>query len=242
MAHLLPVLAIVFTATVFRSAFGFGESLVGVPLLAVFVPIELAVPLSVLVSVTIAGFVVIQDHEKIHVRSARNLIGYAALGIPVGLVFLTRIDESVVKLVLGIAIMMFAVYLLNGRPLAELAADHHGWLFACGFLSGVLGGAYGLNGPPLVIYGAKRRWSAQHFRATLQAYFLVASLAGVTGYAASGLVTRQLLAYFACALPAVVPAILLGRWLNRRLQDASFFRYSYVLLLVGAVIIADSRL
>ena len=39
-----------------------------------------------------------------------------------------------------------------------------------------------MNGPPLVIYGALRRWSPQHFRATLQGYFLPASLAGLGGY------------------------------------------------------------
>lgn len=242
MTHLLPILAIIFTATVFRSAFGFGESLVGVPLLALFVPVELAVPLSVLVSVTIAAFVLIQDHANVHVRTARNLIGYAALGIPIGLLFLTRIDESIVKLALGIAIMVFALYVLTGRRLAELTEDHHGWLFVCGFASGVLGGAYGLNGPPLVIYGSKRRWNAQQFRATLQAYFLAASLVGLIGYAASGLVTRQMLGYFVSSLPVVVPAILLGRWLNSRMTDGAFFRYAYaLLLLVGAVIIADSQ-
>ena len=57
---------------------------------------------------------------------------------------------------------------------------------ACGFCAGVLGGAYGMNGPPLVIYGAMRRWSAQHFRATLQGYFLPASIIGMGGYWLAG--------------------------------------------------------
>src|ERR1041384_5395771 len=50
-----------------------------------------------------------------------------------------------------------------------------------------LGGAYGVNGPPLVVYGNMRQWSAGHFRATLQAYFLPVSLIGVLGYAIQGL-------------------------------------------------------
>jgi hypothetical protein len=32
-----------------------------------------------------------------------------------------------------------------------------------------------MNGPPLVIYGALRRWTPERFRATLQGYFLPAS-------------------------------------------------------------------
>jgi hypothetical protein len=36
----------------------------------------------------------------------------------------------------------------------ELQDDRLAWLF--GFAAGVLGEAYGMNGPPLVVYGALR--------------------------------------------------------------------------------------
>src|SRR5438093_4167617 len=39
------VLAVIFLATLIRSAFGFGEALVAVPLLALLMPVEEAVPL-----------------------------------------------------------------------------------------------------------------------------------------------------------------------------------------------------
>jgi uncharacterized membrane protein YfcA len=48
-------------ATLFRSAFGFGEALVAVPLLALLIPVEEAVPLATLVSITVAAVVVAQD-------------------------------------------------------------------------------------------------------------------------------------------------------------------------------------
>jgi uncharacterized protein len=40
---ILPVLAVIFVATLIRSAFGFGEALVAVPLLALLMPVEEAV-------------------------------------------------------------------------------------------------------------------------------------------------------------------------------------------------------
>lgn len=234
-------MVIVFVATVFRSAFGFGESLVAVPLLALLMPLDVAVPLSVLLSVTIAGFVVVQDHKKIHFKSAANLIIYALLGIPAGLWLLTHVPELPVKVFLGLVILAFAGYLLSGTRLKELKSDNAWWLFGCGLLSGILGGAYGLNGPPLVIYGAKRRWSAQHFRATLQAYFLVASMTGVVGYWISGLLTKTLVNYYLWALPAVVPAVLIGRKVNAMMQGDRFFRYSYIVLIgLGALLILNT--
>ncbi len=57
---LLLVLAIVFVATVIRSAFGFGEALIAVPLLGLCMPLRVAAPLAVLLSIAIAA-VVAQD-------------------------------------------------------------------------------------------------------------------------------------------------------------------------------------
>src|SRR6185312_3742890 len=178
----INILSVIFIATIFRSAFGFGESLIAVPLLALWLPLNVAVPLSVLVSVTIAGVVVVQDWRKIHFRSAGGLIFYTLIGIPLGIWLMQSADERIVKVILGLIIIIFSIYLLIGKRLSELKTNSFPWLFGCGFLAGILGGAYGLNGPPLVIYGAKKRWSAQHFRATLQGYFLIASMIGIIGY------------------------------------------------------------
>ena len=42
-----------------RSAFGFGEALVAVPLLALVMPVTVAAPIAALVSITVAAIVVI---------------------------------------------------------------------------------------------------------------------------------------------------------------------------------------
>src|SRR5438477_2639246 len=89
------VLAVVFLATLIRSAFGFGEALVAVPLLAMLIPVEEAVPLATLVSITVAGVVIAQDWHKIHVRSAGWLVISTFFGIPLGLWVLTAIAETV---------------------------------------------------------------------------------------------------------------------------------------------------
>ena len=238
---LLPVLAICFVATLVRSTFGFGESLVAVPLLALFIPLEVAVPLGVLISILVAAVVVVQDREHIHFASATWLVASALLGIPLGLAILVCLDPNAVKLALGCLVVAYSAYGLVARRTPRLEGDSRPWLFGCGLLSGVLGGAYGLNGPPLVIYGNLRRWDAPQFRATLQAYFLPASLLGATGFAVKGLITTSVLRYFACALPVVVPAMVLGHFLNRRLQGAGFFKFVYAgLIVTGALLIVHS--
>lgn len=159
------VLAVIFVATLIRSAFGFGEALVAVPLLALLIPVEVAAPLAVLVSITVAAVIVLEDWHKIHFGSAWRLILSTLFGIPLGLLLLTAVPGPVVKAVLAIVIITFSGYCLARRTPLELRDDRLAWVF--GFGAGVLGGAYGMNGPPLVVYGTLRRWPAEQFRATL---------------------------------------------------------------------------
>jgi uncharacterized membrane protein YfcA len=233
----------VFAATLVRSAFGFGEALIAVPLLAFCIPIREAAPLAVLVSITIAAVVVVQDWRHIHLRSAGWLVLSTLFGLPLGLLLLTSSPEYLVKAVLGGLILLFALFCLAGNLKFQLHHDSRKWLLVCGFLAGILGGAYGMNGPPLVIYGSLRNWTAQHFRATLQAYFLPASVLGMCGYLSAGLWTHAVTHDYLLCLPALPPAVLLGRAVNHRLSPAAFSRYIYVgLAAIGLALVTQSFL
>lgn len=237
-ATTLYVLAVILLATLIRSTFGFGEALVAVPLLALRIPVAVAAPVAVLVSVSVAGLIVAQDWRHIELRSASWLIASALLGIPLGLLLLTRASDHIVRLLLGLVIVGFSLYSISARTTLHLEADRLAWLLGAGFCSGILGGAYGMNGPPLAIYGALRRWSPQRFRATLQGYFLAASLAGLAGYAAVGLWRPPVTRYFLLSLPCVFVGVVAGRWLNSRLRGDGFFRVVYAgLIVTGTVLV-----
>src|SRR5215469_6661522 len=201
------VLLVIFAATLIRSALGFGEALVAVPLLAIRLPISVAAPLAVLVSITVAAVIIAQDWRSVHVRSAGWLVVSTLFGIPLGLLLLTEGNQQLVKGALAIIIIAFSAYAFIGRRPPELHSDNRVWLLVSGFVAGVMGGAYGMNGPPLAIYGAMRRWTAQHFRATLQGYFLPASLIGMIGYWLAGLWTSEVTRYYLLSLVVVLPAI-----------------------------------
>lgn len=235
------ILIIAFIATLVRSTFGFGESLIAVPLLILFIPIEIAVPLSVLMSILVAAIVVVQDRKQIHFKSAKWLIIFAVLGIPIGLLLLVYGNENIVKAILGILIILFSLYSLLSKNKIQLKSDNKAWLFICGFLSGIFGGAYGLNGPPLVIYGNLRNWAPKNFRATLQAYFLPASTIGMLGFWYQGLWNSTVTYYFFISIPAIIPAIFLGRYLNHQLKDGTFLKYIYIgLIMIGTILLSQS--
>jgi hypothetical protein len=149
---ILPVIIILFLATLVRVILGFGEALISVPLLALIMPVEQAAPIAVLVSITIALIILVKDWRKVHFRSAGWLIVSTLFGIPVGLLLLKTVPEASVKAILGMVIVAFSVHAFRSRRRYVLRNDRFAWLF--GFQAGVLGGAYGMNGPPLAIYGS----------------------------------------------------------------------------------------
>ena len=71
----LQVLLVVFVASLIRSTFGFGEGLLAVPLLALIIPTEITAPVAVLLSITTAAMVVVQDWRKVHVSATGWLHG-----------------------------------------------------------------------------------------------------------------------------------------------------------------------
>ncbi len=237
----LPVLAVIFLATTIRSTFGFGEALVAMPLLVFVIPVPVATPLVALLSITVAAVVIAEDWRKVHFRSAGWLVLSALCGIPFGLLLLISADERIVKLVLATVILAFSIGCLCGLWRFELKSERLTWVLGFGFFSGVLGGAYNMNGPPLVIYGMLRRWSSERFRATLQGYFLPASLVGLYGYWAAGLWVPAVTHYYLTSLPLVLAAIFLGRTINRRMKEQSFVRYVHIgLVMVGATLLIQS--
>lgn len=235
----LLVPAVLFLATLIRSTFGFGEALVAVPLLALLIPVKVAAPIAVLVSVTVALIIVVQDWRKVHATAAIRLVLPTLLGIPLGLLVLRNAAEPLVKGALAAVIILFSAWSLLSRSRREWKDDRYAWLF--GFGAGVLGGAYGMNGPPLVIYGTLRRWSPQHFRATLQGYFLPASFAGLCGYWAGGLWTPSVSRLYLLSLAPVVVATFLGRFINRRIAPHRFLVYVHAgLIAIGVLLLAQA--
>ena len=231
----IQILAVLFLATFVRSTLGFGEALIAVPLLALFIPIKVAAPVAVLISITVAATALIQDWRHVHVRSAGWLVAATLIGTPLGLLLLTQANGEVVKVCLGLFIAGFSAYSLLHGTRVVVKDDRLAWPF--GLLAGILGGAYGMNGPPLVMYGTLRGWSPQRFRATLQGYFLPASTASMVGYWLAGLWSAEVTRYYLMSLPCVLVATFLGRALNGRIDTRTFVRCVNFGLLVVAVML-----
>ena len=231
------VIGVVFAAAFVRSALGFGDAVIAMPLLTMVIGLKTASPLVAFIGPTISVLVLARGWRKVDLKPAVRLIAASALGIPVGVYGLARLPEEPLKVALGALILFYGVFGL-ARPGARIRSER-AWLpWLVGGTAGVLGGAYNTNGPPVVAYGMLRGWPPESFRATLQGYFLPTGLAILAGHGLAGLWTAAVLESFAYSLPGIVLGVLLGGLLNKKLTHRAFTRLVYAsLVIMGAVML-----
>ncbi len=232
---ILPILAIVFLATLVRSTFGFGDALVAMPLLALVLPVRIAAPVMAFVGPTIAFSLLARERRQVDSKSALKLIIFTLAGIPFGLIFLKNTRENIVASLLATLIILFSLYGLFSPGLFRLKNDRPAALF--GFIAGILGGAYNTNGPPVVLYGIMKGWKPDSFRATLQGYFLPTGGAILIGHGLAGMWSSTVIKIYVYALPSVFAAILCGTIISRKIPRERFYRYVYALLLMIGIVL-----
>jgi uncharacterized membrane protein YfcA len=154
----------------------------------------------------------------------------AAIGIPLGIFLLSRVDADVVTRALGAILVFYAVYNLLGWVLPSL--KHPFWAYAAGFSSGILSGAFNTGGPPVIVFAAARRWPADQFRGNLQTYFLIISVLLLAGHAISGNFTPVVWRTAVFALPALIIGQLVGVRLCRYVNADLFRKLVLVFLLL----------
>ncbi len=234
-SHTITVITIIAISAFTRSALGFGDALIAMPLLALLLGMKTATPLVALVASTIALTILVRAWRKVDLRATWRLVLSTLVGIPIGLFFLNAAPESAVKGVLGVVLIGFGLYNLVSPTLPTLRSERWSYLF--GLVGGILGGAYNTNGPPVVLYGVLRRWSPSRFRATLQGYFLPTGLTILVSHGLAGLWTATVWRLYLSALPAVLLGVLLGGWVHKSLPAGHFQKLVYASLVVMGVLL-----
>jgi len=153
------------------------------------------------------------------------------LGIPIGVVLLKNLDQTIFRLVVGLILLVYASTMLFFRNLGPVKGGGRLADGAVGFVGGVMGGVAGLSGPAPTLWCMLRGWKRDVQRAVYQSFNLVMHAATLAVYTGSGLITGRAAWMIALVAPAMVIPSLLGVRLYRRISEAMFRRV--VLALVG---------
>ncbi len=241
----LFVIGAVFLGSLMRSTFGFGDSVISMPLLALLpIPFSAAVALVGLVGFTVALFSVFTSWKHLDKRILIWLTFSTVSGIPFGLFLVQSVERRWVNLILGSLLLIYSSYSILGSSQKANRIQHQfkhpKFSLPFGFASGMLGSAYNMNGIPIVLYGTTRNWSPKEFKDNLQAHFLLSSVLIIFSHFLSGFWTREVGFYYVFSIPAVILAILLGNHLYSRIKVDKFRKFViYFIFLLGLFTLID---
>ena len=225
----LLIATIVLVAAFLQCLTGFGFALIMMPLATVILGVRTAAPTVAAVALTVYSVNLVRYRRGINPKEVLRLGIASAAGVPVGIWLLSNADEQIVMRVLGLVLFGYALYSLVQPNVPRTLS--RGWVYPAGFLAGCFGGAYNTPGPPVILYGQMRQWPREEFRAVLQALFFLNGILVVGSHALADHYSGQILSYYVYSLPALALGILVGSFVDRRIDQKRFRTIVLVMIL-----------
>ncbi len=218
---------------------GFGSALVAMPLLVMFMDVKMAVPLCMLNGLIITLFLSLQLKNHIDWKKIMPLFLGCLPGIYVGVTFLKEVNSDVIKILLGVILIAYALYGLVLRPKSRKISPT--WSYPAGFATGAIGSAFSTGGPPAIIYTTLTGWSKNDIKATLSGFFFSTGLIIAVAHAINGLTTIVVLRYFAASISFVFLGVYVGSIYYGRLKKETYVRVILgILILMGIMMIVSA--
>ena len=231
--HLGILNAVLGLAALVASVSGFGYALVAVPLLVVLLPPLQLLPVVLISWIPLALVLIAQSWRHLNPRRLLRLLAGALLGAPVGLWLLSSLAEGTMRSVIGGITLLAAGSLVvrPGRPFAREGPP----LLAAGLAGGIMGGASGISGPPIVLLGLKQGWEPRGFRVDLLCFFLLLHSSVAAGLGGMGLLSAGTLVLSLAVLPGVFLGFAAGMKLRRHIDAGMYRRLAVLLVVAGGI-------
>jgi uncharacterized membrane protein YfcA len=212
--------ATAFGAALLQAASGFGFAVLAAPLFLIFVGAQRAIQLVIIVTTALSAVVLPGLWRATAPRLFLRLTAGSLAGLPIGLAAFRHADPTVVRIIVGAAILIFALVfgLWGRRGRSEgpgLLGMSPGRDLAAGMVSGIATALVGMAGPPVLIYLLLAGLPPRTVRATLLSFFALAYAATLAAHVATVGVPAQ--TWFAAAV--LIPFALLGGLVGRPLGD-----------------------
>jgi len=219
-----------------KGALGLGLPLIAVPILALVIPIPMALAI-------LTGPIFITNvWQSMHGGNLGTvwrrfwLTGVTLIiGIGIGTQLLVRLDPVVLYFLMGSMMLLQPVIRLL-KPSFVITAEQARWGGpVVGALSGLLGGITGFYGVLLVVFLTMMRLQKDIFTATIALMFLLGGAAMGVFLASASVLTGTVLVYSLIALVPTVIGIWVGMRVRSRISQAQFEKGVTVMMVFMAL-------
>lgn len=225
----------IFLAAIVRGFSGFGFSLLSISALSlVYAPAEI-VPSIFMLEIAASLHLLPSIWKDVHWRSLLPLTIGCLLATPIGVYALANVPAPPMQVALSIFVLIATVLLWKGFALKTMPGPLA--TTAAGAASGLANGAFGIGGPPVVLFYFSSPAGNSAGRASLIAFFLITDVIGLANQSVHGIVTRDAAWRALLFLPPLIAGVWIGARSFKGTDPEKFRKVVLMLLAMIAVII-----
>ncbi len=214
-------------------------SLVAMPFVATSIPLEIAVPASTLIVLTLNLQVSWNYRKYIRWKNLRYLFIGGVFGTAMGVLLMKNVGNETLKLGMGLFMIAYAAYSLFTKDSTRKPINPR-WGVLAGFASTTLGALFGFNGPPLAIFVSCTKWPQEAAKGILGSCFVMTGTTILLGQIVAGVQNLQTLAYYAAGCPGALIGGAIGLFISRYLSQQTYNRITLLLVIVSGASISLS--
>jgi len=222
-------------AAYIRGYSGFGFSALTVTSLALILPPSEIVPTAYMLEIAASIHMLPLVWRSIDWKILRWLFFGVVMGTPFGITFLEEVPQEIMRLVIS-GIVLTASLLLWKNIRFRSSANWYS-ILAVGFFSGVINGAAGIGGLPVVLFFLSISASSTLTRSTMVAYLFISDIYAVMLPGSQQLISTELLGRTVIFLIPLFAGIYLGHRSFVKTSPESFRKFTLGLLIFLSVAI-----
>ncbi len=244
MEVIIIILLILALAMVVGSILGFGDSLIIIPLTALFIDVRIAVVLAAFWSMLLSTINSIKYRDHIDKLFVKKHIGPGILGVIIGSLLIIIAPLRWIEFSLGIFIMVFLIAKIceirkEGRSNSEVAQElidinslHDALFYTGAFSYGFLAGLIGASGPINVVLLEKTGHERESFIANFAFTSVIVNSFRLIVYVGSGLFPIEYLIVLLLGFIVIIVTTRFGHWLTPKIPKKKFNLIILMMLLI----------
>ena len=244
MTEVLVILLAVFVGVFTQRLVGFGMPIIVLPAVLVFFPPASALVITLLIGI-ISSILILHElrrKDKINFKIIITLLPASAIGVITGAYVLTIMSKEALQIFLGLSILVFLNLerhvLIRKKRKIKIEKNIHFY----GLLSGFFKSTVGLSAAPLMIWMRLYVIRPDQIRILMSYYFLIMNTVAIISIQ---LFEKSAIAnihtyLFLLIIPATVVANHLGSKMANKVNEKSYHRLAYIVLMIaGAITLAS---
>ena len=240
----LPIFLLAIGASFIQRTIGFGFGIFIMTALPFLMPSYAeAVTLSGMLSLTSAAVVMVKYVKYVTWKRFLPITFAFVIFSTIAICMLDKIEGPIMRRILGVTLIFLCFYFSFFKDkLQKLIRPTTPWQLGAGSLSGVMGGLFGMHGPPVVLYLIVSEPDKNHYMGMIQTYAVITNLTMLAVRAYNGNLTPAVGTTYIYALGGLVIGVLAGSMAFKHIPNRIFTYLVYTYIGISGLIILISAL